>query len=159
MALHGAAPAAPATAGCRGFTARRKLTPRPPRTPRDIQREEAAPPPNPLPTGTVFGIAGVLAGVCSWSFRGSDGRTGAQVDLLLDRKDGIVNLCEMKLSDGPYSIDKKEEETVLRRLSVFRRETGTRKGVHVTFVTPDVLARNSHRDVAQSEVTGDDLFA
>ena len=106
-----------------------------------------------------LGIAGVLAGVCSWSFRGSDGRTGAQVDLLLDRKDGIVNLCEMKFSDGPYSIDKKEEEAVLRRLSVFRRETGTRKGVHVTFVTPDGLARNSHRDVAQSEVTGDDLFA
>ena len=93
-----------------------------------------------LHRGEVLGIAGVLAGVCSWSFRGSDGRTGAQVDLLLDRKDGIVNLCEMKFSDGPYSIDKKEEEAVLRRLSVFRRETGTRKGVHVTFVTPDGLA-------------------
>lgn len=94
----------------------------------------------------------------SWTHREPDGRGGAQIDLLLDRRDGIVNLCEMKFSDGPYAIGKAEEESVLRRRNLFLRETGTRKGVHVTFVTPDGLVRNAHASVAQSEATLEDLF-
>lgn len=105
-----------------------------------------------------IGIAGVQTRAYSWTHREPDGRGGAQIDLLLDRRDGIVNLCEMKFSDGPYAIGKAEEEAVLRRRNLFLRETGTRKGVHVTFVTPDGLVRNAHASVAQSEATLEDLF-
>ena len=76
-----------------------------------------------------------------------------------DRRDGIVNLCEMKYRDGEYSIGKAEEAAVLRRKDAFLRETGTRKAVSVTFVTPDGLARNGRIGLAQSEVTCADLFA
>ncbi len=106
-----------------------------------------------------LGISGVQTRAYSWSCRGDNAKDGAQIDLLLDRRDGIVNLCEMKYRDGEYSIGKAEEAAVLRRKDAFLRETGTRKAVLVTFVTPDGLASNGRIGLAQSEVTCADLFA
>ena len=105
-----------------------------------------------------LGIAGVLAGVCSWSFRGSDGRTGAQVDLLLDRKDGIVNLCEMKFSEAPYAISKEYEAKLRERMAIFREDTKTRKSIVTTMVTTYGVLRGIHSGVVQNEVVMDDLF-
>lgn len=105
-----------------------------------------------------LGISGVQTRAFSWTHRGTGGRGGAQIDLLLDRRDGIVNMCEMKFSDGLYAIGKAEEEAVMRRRDVFIGETGMRKAVHVTFVTPNGVARNAHASIVQSEVMLEDLF-
>jgi len=56
-----------------------------------------------------LGISGVFTEVYSWKCSASPELRGAQIDLLLVRKDGIVNLCEMKYSKGVYAIDAEED--------------------------------------------------
>ena len=106
-----------------------------------------------------LGISGVQTRAYSWTSRAESGRSGAQIDLLLDRRDGIVNLCEMKFSDGVYSIGKSEAEALERRRNAFLLATGIRKAVHVVFVTPVGIVRNKYAGLVQGEVTLADLFA
>lgn len=87
-----------------------------------------------------------------------DAEKGAQIDLLIDRSDGIVNLCEMKFASTPYALDADDDATMRNKVAAFRRETGTRKAIHVTYVTAYGLARNKYAGNVQAEVTLDDLF-
>lgn len=105
-----------------------------------------------------LGISGVVNGICSWRALPCDGRPGAQIDLVIDRDDRIVNLCEMKWCDGPYQVDAAEAERLRNRRAAFIRETGTRKAVHLTLVAPWGLKQNMHSGVFQSVVTLDGLF-
>jgi hypothetical protein len=85
-------------------------------------------------------------------------RPGAQVDLVIDRSDGVINLCEMKYAAQEYAITQAVEDDLRRKRAAFVAETGTKRAVHLTLVTPYGLAHNRHRSVAQSEVTAEDLF-
>jgi hypothetical protein len=107
-----------------------------------------------------LGISGVLSHAYAWHHAGdgASGEGGAQVDLVIDRNDGIINLCEMKFAGGEYAIDKKGEEGLRKKAEVFRRTTKTKKALHITMVTTYGLLRNSHSQVVQSEVTLADLF-
>ena len=107
-----------------------------------------------------LGIGGVLTGTYSWRHVPDEVYTeGAQIDLLLDRADGIINVCEMKWSSGPYVIDKKIDRDLREKIGIFTQVTGTRKGVHLTMITTEGVAHNEYRWTPQSEVTLDDLFA
>ena len=106
-----------------------------------------------------LGIAGVRTSVASWSHRADERYPeGAQIDLLLDRSDGVINVCEMKFSPDVFLVDAKTEEGLMRKLAVFSSVTGTRKAVHLTMVTPFGILRNAHSGRVQSEVTLADLF-
>ena len=87
-----------------------------------------------------------------------DSEKGAQIDLLIDRDDGVVNVCEMKFSGKQYALKDVDDQSVRNKKAAFRRETGTRKAVHVTYVTTFGLVRNAYANSVQSEVTLDDLF-
>ena len=87
-----------------------------------------------------------------------DVEKGAQIDLLIDRDDGIVNLCEMKFASQAYALDADDDAAMRNKKAAFRRETRTRKAVHVTYVTTYGLAKNKYAGNVQSEVTLDDLF-
>ena len=78
--------------------------------------------------------------------------------MLIDRKDGVINLCEMKFSREAYELSSEELERMQRRRRVFKKETGTRKAVHLTMVVSPELRRNSHSNDLQSVVCLDDLF-
>ena len=108
---------------------------------------------------SALGISGVLTNVHSW-FHAADSvyPTGAQVDLLLDRADNVINLCEMKYSSGPYAIDKAVDSMIATKVEAFKSLSKTQKAVHVTFITSNGLVRNSYWNAVQSEVTLDDLF-
>ena len=107
-----------------------------------------------------LGISGVLTEVSSWrrNALAKEGR-GAQIDLVIDRADRIVNLCEMKFAGDEYAIDDAEEKRLRNRRAAFIEETGTRKGCHVTMVTTYGIKRNRHSGIIQSQVTMDQLFA
>ncbi len=105
-----------------------------------------------------LGISGVQSDVCSWCLPSTEEHPGAQIDLLIDRRDQIINLCEMKYSSGEYEITKKYEETLRERRELFRRETKTRKALHLTMVTTYGIKRNIYSDTIQSQITLDDLF-
>ena len=94
--------------------------------------------------------------VCAW--RSTKSRPAAQIDLLIDRRDDVINVCEMKWSSGPYVIDKKKARELREKVGIFSQVTGTRKGVHLTMITTVGVAHNEYRWTPQSEVTLDDLF-
>ena len=106
-----------------------------------------------------LGISGVHVEAYAWSHAPDETYpVGAQIDLLLDRSDGVVNVCEMKFSPDKFVIDAKMEESLMRKLAVFSSVSRTRKAVHLTMVTPFGLLANAHSGRVQSEVTLDDLF-
>lgn len=106
-----------------------------------------------------LGISGVAAKVAPWRYRGNeDGLRGAQIDLVISRADNVVNICEMKFTCGEYEITADEAERLRNRIEAFRRETGFRGGIHLTFVTPYGVRRNKYWNMVQSEVTLNDLF-
>ena len=86
------------------------------------------------------------------AWRSTHADPGVQVDLVIDRADGVVNLCEMKCTDGEFAIDKAGEESLRNKLAAFVSEAGTRKAVHITMVTMNGLAHNSHWNVVQNEL-------
>lgn len=104
-----------------------------------------------------LGISGVLTNAYSWRTTNSEHR-GAQIDLLIDRNDQVINICEMKYSITEFSIDKDYDSTLRNKKAAFIAETKTRKAVHITMVTTYGLKRNSYSDGIQSQVTMDDLF-
>lgn len=97
-------------------------------------------------------IGGVITNEHAWY------SSAAQIDLLIDRDDGIINLCEMKFAEGVHAISRQESEAVRRKKLVLKEETATKKAVYVTYVTTEGLKRNSYANDIQSEVTLDDLF-
>ena len=80
------------------------------------------------------------------------------IDLLLERSDGVTNVCEMKFSADRYVMDARAESELSRKLTVFQAVTKTRQALHLTLVTSFGLMRNVHSGRVQSEVTLDDLF-
>ena len=101
-------------------------------------------------------IGGVLSGVSPWRSEGNKERV--QIDLLIDRSDGVINLCEMKFSHEPYVLSAGELDRILRRRRIFKEQTGTRKAVHLTLVVSPELRHNANANEIQSVVTLDDLF-
>jgi len=103
-----------------------------------------------------LGILGVSTSTMTW--RSKDSKPGAQIDLLIDRRDGVINLCEMKYSKHPYEISKSEAAELERKKSVFLMETGARSAIHITMVTTFGLEHKGFFRVVQSEIKIDDLF-
>ena len=81
-----------------------------------------------------------------------------QIDLLVERSDNAVNICEMKYATGEYEIDREESRRMLNRRDKFMSEGGCKGAVYLTFVTTCGLVHNAYWNDIQSEVTLDDLF-
>ena len=108
-----------------------------------------------------LGISGVLTEVSAWSCK-SDPQTGAhgsQIDLLISRRDHVINLCEMKYARDDYAITKGVDAAIRHKLSDFRLLTRTRDALHVTLVTTYGLRDGRYAGSVQSVVTAEDLFA
>ena len=103
-----------------------------------------------------LGINGIQSDVCSWMYRGEEGR--AQIDMVIDRNDQTINLCEMKYSATPYAIKKDYDQWLLERRELFREQTHTRKALHLTMVTTFGLKENPYSGDINSEVTLADLM-
>ena len=99
-----------------------------------------------------LGIAGVLTNVHSWR------NANAQIDLLIDRRDGIINICEMKYWAGPYVMTAEDDAALMSKKSELKAAVGTRKAVHLTMVTSFGVRQNAYSGKVQSFVTLDDLF-
>ena len=105
-----------------------------------------------------LGIFGILTEVSSWFTKSTEEADGAQMDMLIDRRDKVINICEMKFAVNEYEIDKDYEKKLINKIECFRKETGSKKALHLTMVTTYGVKQNSHSGRIQSEVTMDDLF-
>ena len=110
-----------------------------------------------------LGISGIASNVYAWSqkaYTDADGNewNGGQIDLIIDRSDDVMNLCEMKYSNEEYSIDKKYEKTIRERNSMFRHSEKTKKGLRCTFITTYGVKDNMHKEIVDNEILLEDLF-
>ena len=103
-----------------------------------------------------LGISGVLTNTCSWV--SSDKENGAQIDLVIERNDRVINLCEIKYAKDAFTIDKKQDENIRHKRAAFKEETKTRKAVHLTMITTHGVKHNQYRGNIQSEIAANDLF-
>lgn len=81
-----------------------------------------------------------------------------QIDLLIDRSDGIIDVCEMKYSKDSYVITSDYASELTRKRNVFQSVTGTKKAIHSIMVTTDGLTRNEYWSDVQAEIKLDDLY-
>jgi len=100
-----------------------------------------------------LGFSAVVSSVHAWFFKGEKDpvsgkaiRKGAQIDLLIDRNDDTINMCEMKFTNAPYTITEEEDERIRNRKESFIRETGTTKSVLVTMISSYGLVPGGYSD-------------
>ena len=104
-----------------------------------------------------LGISGVSTSTTSWKSNGS--APGAQIDLVIKRNDGVINLCEMKYTKHEFTISRDYANELEKKASVFRMESKTKYAIHITMITTFGVSRTGYFSIMQSEVTLDDLFA
>jgi AAA+ ATPase superfamily predicted ATPase len=101
-------------------------------------------------------IAGIQSLASAW--RSEKTTPGAQIDLIINRKDGIINILEIKFSNLNYLITKSYEESLKNKIAVFKAETQTRKAVHLLMLTTYGLIKNKYSEIVQKELTLNSLF-
>ncbi len=103
-------------------------------------------------------IGAVQTTVCSWRQTGISGGAGAQIDLLLDRADRCINVCEIKFSIQPFRIDKKYASELDKKIAAFRNSE-TRKTFFRTFITTYGIVDNTYKEQqVDADITMDALF-
>ncbi len=105
-----------------------------------------------------LGISGIISSEYAWHTDGDGEYPGAQIDLLIDRNDGMINLCEIKFSKLPYKIDEKYDQILQNKRERFIEVSGTNKSVALTMITLSGLVRNSYADDIQCQLTANELF-
>jgi len=100
-----------------------------------------------------------MTNIASWRHAPGKGAQGAQIDLLLDRQDRCINICEIKFFGGEFAIDKKYAAELDTKVNVFRAETGTKKTLFPTMITTYGTRKNEYYlGRIQAEVLMEDLF-
>ncbi len=102
-------------------------------------------------------IAGMKTEISSWF--GKTETAGAQIDLLIDRADRVINICEMKFSIDAIAMTKSYAEDLKKKIRVFKEVTKTRKAVHLILLTTFGIISNNYSDtLVQNELKMDALF-
>ena len=84
---------------------------------------------------------------------------GAQIDLLFDRDDDAITICEIKYTGKPFLIDKEYAEKLRRKVEIFRNVTGTKKQIFISMISANGVKKNKHsEELLSGIVTLDDLF-
>ena len=107
-----------------------------------------------------LGISGVHTEAGAWQCAPDpeEGIYGSQVDLLIVRKDQVINLCEMKYSESGYIVNAEFNRNQKRKISDFRKKTGTRYAIHSTLITTYEIEPNQYTGNLQAIITAEDLF-
>lgn len=104
----------------------------------------------------ILGISGVETNIYAW--RSKDSVPAVQIDLLIDRKDGIINICEIKCSDKEFVIDADIENDLIHKRDAFRLEVNPNKALHITLISASGVKDNKYKSVAQRIICGDELL-
>lgn len=103
-----------------------------------------------------LGISGVQTETAAW--KSEPTKNGAQIDLVIDRRDHIINLCEMKFSMSTFNIDRKYDEVLRHKKALFKEETKTKKALHTTMITTFGLRENQYSGNVANDFKMDVLF-
>ena len=107
-----------------------------------------------------LGIGGVATEVSTWFDPADKSKAvkGSQIDLIIERADRIIHLCEMKFSQGEFRITADYEERLRNRMALFKDKIKNKMALVHTFVTTFGVADGKYSSIVHSEVTLDGLF-
>lgn len=105
-----------------------------------------------------LGITGIMANIFSWRIKGNEYHPGVQIDLLIDRADNVINVCEMKYAPDGYTMTTTALKNIRTKLSVIRQYTPTKKYVEAVLITSNGVVRNQNSDEIINQITADQLF-
>lgn len=108
-----------------------------------------------------LGISGMITREFAWRYSYSKNREsgGAQIDLLFDRNDNVISICEIKCHESKFVINKKYREELRNKIAIFREQTKSKKSIFLVMVTTSGVTRNKYyQEMVENEVTLDDLF-
>ena len=105
-----------------------------------------------------LGVAGIRTEDATWRYHPKTGK-GAQIDMLFDRQDFVINLCEIKFSKSEFIIDKAYAAELENKMNVLKEQTKTKKSIYLTFMTTFGIKDNDYaRRLVQKSLTMDCLF-
>jgi uncharacterized protein len=106
-----------------------------------------------------LGIQSIYSETSSYFSRGTDEKKGFQIDLLIDRADKVINICEIKFYDASFTITKEYADQIRNKLALFKEETKTKKLLFFTMISTFGTFENSHKNtLVQNEVKLIDIF-
>ncbi len=91
-----------------------------------------------------LGIAGVHTNQYSFLAKTTDEIEGTQIDLLIDRQDSVISLCEVKFYNDELILTKEDADNLRRKKSIFRHVTSTKKQIFIVLITTFGLIKNKH---------------
>jgi hypothetical protein len=103
----------------------------------------------------------VTANIGAWRYFPSKGseEKGTQIDLLFDRDDGVVTICEIKYSEKPFEIDKQYAHNLLNKFDVFKKKSKLDKQIFIALITSNGIKQNKYfTDLISNQITLADLF-
>lgn len=103
-------------------------------------------------------ILGVSSRQSAFVVKGDGETEGMQIDLLIDRKDNVLNLCEMKFVGSEFEVDNDYEKKLRHRLQWMLDHMNRKQSLQMTLVTTFGLKYGYHSGVFQQVVTLDHLF-
>ena len=105
-----------------------------------------------------LGLEVIASNNSPWRGKG-ESETSAQIDLLIDRADRIVNLCEIKFAKGTYTIDKAYAQQLRDKIQIYTSQLKSKRSVFLTFISTFGLAKNEYYlELVQNQVVLKDLF-
>jgi len=108
---------------------------------------------------SALGISGVYTQHSSWKFKGTDALPGAQIDMIIDRADQIIHLCEAKFTKENYALNQDYAARLRLKKTIFKEATQTKKAVFTTLLTTYPALQNKYYlEEINSEITMDALF-
>lgn len=107
-----------------------------------------------------LGLGVISTETTTWHCSPNDeeGLPGAQIDMVIERADRIIHLCEIKFSVDKYAISREYENKLRERMGLFRYLTKNKKSLVNTFITTYGVVNGKNKSILHSEVTMDDLF-
>ncbi|MEI9959047.1 MAG: ATP-binding protein [Ferruginibacter sp.] len=106
-----------------------------------------------------LGIKAIYTETAGYIQKGNSKEQGIQIDLLIDRADRVINICEIKFYDAPFTITKDYAAKLRTAIARFRNATATKKSLFLTMITTYGVEKNIYAsELVQNEITLDDLF-
>lgn len=105
-----------------------------------------------------LGISGILANLFSWHVKKTDEHQGVQIDLVIDRADNVVNVCEMKYSPKGYNMTSSDLDHLHTKLRVFDLYLPKQKFAQPVLITTNGAIRNKYSEEIYLKVEGVQLF-
>ena len=105
-----------------------------------------------------LGISGVITEESVWTKKPDD-EEGMQIDLIISRKDNVINMCEIKFYGDDFTVNSRYFRTILRRSEILQSKISPKMSVHSTLITTFGLKKNEYSGAFVKTITFDDLFA